>query len=80
MALTLVGSRLVTTEAYRVNAITLTARVTLATDGWFELRVIQIPGLVLHVSRLEEAAQAVLDAATASSGRKPEEFDVQFQC
>lgn len=58
---------------------TLTAVVTLAADGWFELTVLQIPGLVVHTARLERAPDAVRKAACQATGRAPWEFDVQIQ-
>ncbi|QQQ62123.1 hypothetical protein [Paenarthrobacter ureafaciens] len=58
---------------------TLTAIVTLAADGWFELSVLQIPGLVVHASRLDRAPEAVRKAACQSTGRARWEFDVHVQ-
>jgi hypothetical protein len=58
---------------------TLTAVVTLAADGWFELNVLQIPGLVVHTASLDRAPDAVRKAACKSTGSAPWEFDVQVQ-
>ncbi|MEV7607137.1 hypothetical protein AB0N65_17010 [Paenarthrobacter sp. NPDC089322] len=79
MSLTLVGSRPRLTEASRTDVTTLTAIVTLAADSWFELHILQLPDLVVHATSLDSAPDAVLSAAARSTGRHPNEFDVQLQ-
>jgi hypothetical protein len=60
------------------QAISLTATVTWAADGWFELHVLQMPDLVVHSPSLDEAPAAVQDAAAHKTKRKPDDFDVEL--
>ena len=77
---TLTAAAMDTTKVRLGSGIrTLTAVVTLAADGWFELNVLQIPGLVVHTASLDRAPDAVRKAACKSTGSAPWEFDVQVQ-
>ena len=58
---------------------TITAQVTLAADAWFEICVLQVPGLVLHASSLEQANQTVLNAVAEATGKAPAELRIQLQ-
>lgn len=55
----------------------LTAHIKKAADGWMELDVDELPGLVAGARNVEDIPSAVRAAAAAFTGRAVQDFDVE---
>ncbi|MGA8791257.1 MAG: transcriptional regulator [Paenarthrobacter sp.] len=57
----------------------LTTQIRYAADGWLELEVAELPGLVAHARRVEDIPDAVRAAAAVLTGKPYQEFDVEVR-
>jgi hypothetical protein len=55
----------------------LTAQIKKATDGWLDIRVVELPELVAHARKLDDIDDAARDAAAKLTGRPRQDFDVE---
>ncbi|MFF2347009.1 hypothetical protein [Pseudarthrobacter sp. NPDC058119] len=55
----------------------LTAHIKDATDGWFDLRTLELPELQATAHRVEDIPEAVREAAAKITGKPASEFDVE---